>query len=464
MVGRWFAEQLGARLTVLFVPSLALVPQTVLAYRSDPRWRHQTMIVCSDPTSGRAVALHDLDLPAWVRASVTASTSQRVIEEFLGGGGPPRLIVSTYHSAPRVAAALRDAGYTADLAVNDEAHRLAGQPRAEFRSVLDERALPARRRLFLTATPVEAEAWRAEVDDDVAAPLSLDDEETFGPTIFRGSYADGIAVGRLVDYDEGKARMPQHHREALPDHVELDLSRWCTVQRQEHRLGQMPADRITALEQVPGWEWEIGLREGYRPVLDDALHGTRRGYAKGCLCGPCTDANAAYEHARTNGATTDLVDARRARGHLRLLLGRGVAQKQLARAAGVNVKTIVEVAEGVVARIRPETEEELVALTYEAAAGHVAGGRWGEMVDAGPTWKLIDWMVHRGFSKAWISREIGQDGRALQLDRHRITRTAAERVAELDRRLGRSRRPPARRAGTSLPTLEEILAATQAAS
>jgi hypothetical protein len=261
---------------------------------------------------------------------------------------------------------------------------------------------------------------------------------------------------------EGKARMPQHHREALPDH-ELDLSRWCTVQRQEHRLGQMPPERVTALEQVPGWAWEVGLREGYRPVLPDAVHGTRRGYAKGCKCDPCTEANSAYEHARTNGATTDLVDAARARGHLRLLLARA-GQKQLARAADVNVKTIVEVAEGIVARIRPETEEALLALTVEAAAAHTAHGRWGETVDAAPTWALIAWMVRRGWSKAWISREIGQGGRALQLDRDRIAKTAADKVAELDRRLGRSRRPPARGPRTALPTLEEILAAEQAVS
>ena len=75
LLGRWFAEQLAARLTVVFVPTLALVPQTVLAYRDGAAWRHQTMIVCSDESSGRAVRVDDLDLPAWARSEVTASTS-----------------------------------------------------------------------------------------------------------------------------------------------------------------------------------------------------------------------------------------------------------------------------------------------------------------------------------------------------------------------------------------------------
>lgn len=200
LLGRWFAEQLGARLTVVFVPSLALVPQTLTVYREQASWRHQAMIVCSDPTSGRAVALEDLELPAWARESVTASTSSRAVEAFLRGGGPARLIVSTYHSAPRVAAALQRAGMVADVMVCDEAHRLAGQPRREFRAVLDEAVLPARRRLFLTATPVEAAAWAGDVAD-IDAPLSLDDEELFGPTLYRATFADAVAAGRLVDYD-----------------------------------------------------------------------------------------------------------------------------------------------------------------------------------------------------------------------------------------------------------------------
>lgn len=205
LVGRWFAEQLGARLAVVFVPTLALVPQTLMAWRSDTSWCHQSMIVCSDPATGRAVSLSDLQLPAWARTTVTASTSERAVAEFLTGGGPARVIVSTYHSAPRVVAALQRAGAVADIVVADEAHRLTGRPRAEFRAVLEETALPARRRVFLTATPVEAAAWGAdiEIDDvgDIDAPLALDDESTFGPTLYRATFADAIAAGRLVGYD-----------------------------------------------------------------------------------------------------------------------------------------------------------------------------------------------------------------------------------------------------------------------
>jgi len=945
LLGRWFAEQLAARLTVVFVPSLALVPQTLMAYRSDVSWQHQSMIVCSDQTSGRAVAVDDLDLPDWARESVIASTSVATIAKFVMLRGQPRVIVSTYHSAPRVAAALQAAGAEADLVVCDEAHRLTGRPRSEFRAVLADDAVPARRRVFLTATPVEAAAWVADADEvsRIEQPLALDDEDTFGPTIYRATFADAVAAGRLVDYDvevlalraagddeepsashavltaiasgarrvltfhsrvsrarhlaatldghelaehavritaehlearhgahrraaalhrlaepedhtaavlasariltegvdvpavdtvvfaeprtsavdivqavgramrlapgktrgrvvlavtisergldedtqlsstawrhvwttlralaamdprfaqrlrdsvrnsgpggyrggpvfgagpglqltipngidldrwmlraldrtgggwwlrydlvaaharqygaarpsgtirreglaigawvihqrtlfrqgllepdraaaleelpgwawdarevawwraaatwttrhdaaapavsdferwewlrevpawpqngskaparaydnlaefivdscarrrrgelrphleraaeelpgwrwdvvdaadarmvdaladygawkkdlnpphdyvhddgeplgawitairrrhytgrlapalqlelslighhgwqplrwekgetgwrlaylalrqfvarEGTARIPYEHVEALPDH-ELNLSRWCVVQRQSHRRGQLTPDRIRVLEQIPGWQWEITVRPDleHRAVLEDVEHGERWAYARGCRCDPCCDGNAEYERRRmAGGIETDLVDAGPARAHLKMLLARGAGQKPLARAAGVNVKSIVAIAAGEVSRIRPEREALILALTHDAAAEHTGAGAWGGTVDPGPTWKLLDWMIMRGWPKAWISREIGQDGRALQLHRDRMSQMNADRIAELDRRLGRTRRPPARQRGIALPTLDQILDAERRA-
>lgn len=240
------------------------------------------------------------------------------------------------------------------------------------------------------------------------------------------------------------------------------------MQRLQQRHGRLAADRVTALEQIPGWQWEIPVRAGERPVLDDVEHGHRWAYARGCRCDPCSDANTA-EARRLAEEGTDLVDARPAREHLRRLLARGAPQTPLARAAGVNVKSIVAIARGEVSRIRPERAQLILALTVDAADEHTGAGRWGDLVDARETWRLIDWMVLRGWPKARISREIGQDGRALQLHRTRISRENAERVAALDRRLGRTRRPPTRRSsrtggGPSLPTLAEILAAEQAAA
>lgn len=958
LVGRWLAESLSARLTVVFVPSIELLAQTVLEWRSQTSWPHTAMIVCSDPTSGRAVAVNDLDLPEWTREQVRASTDVRVINRFLQDTPGPAVVFSTYHSAPRVAEALRRAGRQADLAICDEAHRLGGQPSDDFRSVLDDDALPARRRAFLTATPVEATGQLLALDDECpwaesrppSPCLSLRDETVFGRELYRARIADGISVGRLVDYDvhvlarynsdepgnrvssnvaallaagadgagrvlsfhsrvrharafaeavhglrlpdgrrvhadyiehahtfaeraakldmlrrppantlvvvasartlsegvnvpavdtvlvgdpktsareivqiagrvmraapgktrgrivlpvslgneraagldtdtvlatsvwrpawtvlralatvdprfeahlreprkssttrrgprlvtdlpvridlarwrlqmldrtgvgwwayydalrewagahghahpdvsvrhnglaigrwaeqqgssavrntlsgeqtvaletlpgwawspleaawwvawgewhaaaartnitsgarnnddaawwqvlaetaghpgqrrarqafstlasfaaatcllrrrgeltdrmraaaeqlprwqwdaladhdvvmldalaeyaawkddfnppheyvhdsvvsdgaehmnlpvgkwitalrrrklvgrlhsvlagalefvqhqhptakrlawkvrdtrwrlgllalhqyaarTGGCRMPQGHRETLPDGYDLDLSRWCTVQRLDHRRDRLDPARGAQLEAMPGWQWEVELREGYRPTLPDVEHGKRASYAKGCRCDPCTNANAAHEahreELRSAGvATTDLVDAGKARGHLRILIGRGATQKGLARAANVNVKTIAEVTNAIVVRIRPETEQMLLALTLESERAAAAPGA---RVNGKDTWAILDRLIAQGWPRSWIARELGH-GNALQLRRDSVTAGNAAKVTELAQRIG-TRTPPPRQYRKPMPALADILAAEHVA-
>jgi superfamily II DNA or RNA helicase len=934
LVGRWLAERVEAELAVVCVPSLALLPQTLTAWRMHGSgWAHRSMIVGSDPSSGRVVRVGDMGLPGWAREEVRASTSVNVIAGFMREPGR-RLIVSTYHSAPRVAAALRRAGKFADLLVCDEAHRLAGRPRSEFRAVLDEQLFRARRRVAMTATPVEAAAWQDELGDAAdAGSLSLDDIVTFGPVAYRASFADAVDAGRLVDYDvqvlanpsgsapddhlanagaavlsaardgatriltfhtrvskaadlaahldgkvcpdgrrvrawhlesahnarerqavldhlaapgqnevvvvasarvlsegvdvpavdtvvwadprtspvdvvqgtgramrtapgktrgrivltvdlgddtagldedsrfaasrwrhvwqvlralasmdprfrremerrakagmsaprsgpsltatlpegwdtqqwmlhaldstgaawwerfralerfagrhgharpaqdtdphlavwvtrqramwrdglldedriralerlpgwvwsgrdaawwraweswhrwsatpgarrpaagrdrwialagtpvggarsrwkslaefavdtcmrrrrgelpanletaaqrlpgwrwdvlpaddaamidalgeyaawkktmnvphgylhddglrlgawltsvrrrrytgrisvvlecaldmlsvrlagqgierltwdaagtgwrlgylalrqfhsrEGTCRVPYQHVESLPD-IEINLSRWCVVQRQQYRLGNLSRDRIAALEQVPGWQWEVELRPGYRPVLSGAEHGTRKAYAKGCKCDACTDANSGYEHARVNDGGTDLVDARKARGKVWMLRGQGASQKAIARAADLNVKTIAELENEVLTRIRPETEQDILALTIGQVRQFEKAGRWGGTEPAAPVLQLVEEMAALGWPKAWIAREIGQRG-ALQLGKGGTVSVGnARKIRELRQRVGSMTAPP-RGCRQELPPLDEITAGLRTAS
>lgn len=952
LVGRWLAELVNADLAVVCVPTLALLPQTLKAWRMNGSgWAHRSMIVGSDSASGRVVRVDDMALPAWAREEVRASTSVSAIAAFIRQPGTgPQLIVSTYLSAPRVAAALRLSGRTADLLVCDEAHRLAGHPRSEFRAVLDEQLFPARRRVMMTATPVEAAAWQDDLSDTASDSLSpadglgLDDINKFGPVAYRASFGDAVEAGRLVDYDvqvlaapsgadvggrsanagaavlaaardgatriltfhtrvssaldlaaqlygkqvvpggkkirslylesahnaqerqdvlellaapadevvvvcsarvlsegvdvpavdtvifadprtssvdivqatgramrtapgktrgrivltvdlgddgldddtrfaaskwrhvwrvlralasmdprfkremdrqaktpapahrsgpslaatlpdgwdtqlwmlraldragaawwarlgdlqrfaernghahpifrtdpklatwvtnqrvmyrdgaldderiralealprwvwsgndrawwrgceawqhwsatpaarqagdgpdrwaalaavpgwapgttgesryktlaeftvetclrrrrgdlpanleraagqlpgwrwdilhaddaamvdalaeyaawkktmnvphdylhddglqlgawltsvrrrrytgriglplqvalnmlaasfvgqaieqldwdnggtgwrlgylalrqfqarEHTCRVPYQHVEALPD-FELNLSRWCVVQRQQHRLGNLSPQRAAALDRVPGWQWEIDLRPGYRPVLDDVEHGMRLAYAKGCRCDPCTDTNASYAIGLERDGT-DLVDAGRARVHVRMLRAQGASQKAIARAAGVNVKTIDQLEQDIVlpaarensrgaqrirtglTRIRPETEQAILAVTIEKAR------QFEKTEPAGPVLQLVDEMVALGWPKAWIAREIGHgqgQGRALQLGKNHdtVSTNYARKIRELRQAVGSMTPPRLWRQG--MPPLAEITA------
>src|ERR1017187_7907766 len=60
--------------------------------------------------------------------------------------------ISTYQSASVVGAAMQP-GEAFDLAVFDEAHKTAGREGRNFAFALDDKNLPMRKRLFLTATP-----------------------------------------------------------------------------------------------------------------------------------------------------------------------------------------------------------------------------------------------------------------------------------------------------------------------
>ena len=222
------------------------------------------------------------------------------------------------------------------------------------------------------------------------------------------------------------------------------------MQRQQHRLGNLSPDRIAALQQVTGWQWEVELRPGYRPVLTDADHGTRKGYAKGCRCDACTDANSSYEHARVNDGGTDLVDARRARGKVWILRGQGASQKAIARAADLNIKTVAELEDAVLARVRPETERDILALTIDRVRQFEKAGRWGGTEPAAPILQLVDELVGLGWPKAWIAREIGQQ-RALQLGKGgSVSIGNARKIrGSLRRRVGSMTPPRTWRAGTA---------------
>ena len=198
LVSRWHAEASGAGVTIVFVSSLALLAQSLEEWRSPASWNFSALVVCSDPTTSRGRAERadgDVERPRWATARAKVTTNVHSVAAFLREQRErPRVIFATYHSAPAVAAGLKLAGVRADLAICDEAHRLTGQPREEFRLVLDGHRLPAARRVFMTATP------KAVPEAELPGAITMADERLFGPVAHRVSFADAIAAGLLSDY------------------------------------------------------------------------------------------------------------------------------------------------------------------------------------------------------------------------------------------------------------------------
>ena len=267
----------------------------------------------------------------------------------------------------------------------------------------------------------------------------------------------GLEVLHQYAAREGRCRMPENHTEIF-EGIQYPLYVWCRRQRHDHRYDNLDPARAAALEAVPGWLWEIQPTPRISIDIGDTRHGTRTGYVKGCRCQPCTDANrhaqaAREQRSRAGGPSTDLVSAARARGHLRILTGQGATQKGLARAADLNVKTIVDILEGDRTRIQPDTERIVLAITMnDVHQSHAPGTH----IPAAPTWQLINDMVARGWPKSWIAREAGL-GNSIQLKTDQVTAGNAQRIAELHAQLD-GITPPPRRHRTPMPPLSEITA------
>jgi superfamily II DNA or RNA helicase len=198
----WFIrEDLDAERTLVLVPSLALLKQTMREWQTaHPAKPFATLPVCSDETVGSlgddAAVSHTSDL------GVPVTTDPVQIAEFLRKRSGPRVVFSTYQSSPQIAAAFALGQVPSfDLVIADEAHRAVGPVSSDFATVLDPAAIKARRRLFMTATPrYFTGRIIKEARDSEYEIASMDDEAKFGPVFHRLSFSEAIERNLLTDY------------------------------------------------------------------------------------------------------------------------------------------------------------------------------------------------------------------------------------------------------------------------
>jgi superfamily II DNA or RNA helicase len=191
----WIAEALNAEIILVAVPSLALVRQSLtdwtrefLAHGVKPNW----LCVCSDESAGNLESdsfvgeVYDLGLPT--------HTDPTEIAAFLRTrSNGPKIVFTTYQSSKNLAAAARNARITFDLAVLDEAHKTVGVHSKRFATLLSDKKIRIRRRLFMTATE---RVFRGDRDD----VLSMDSEKDYGAKFFQLSFKNAIKQKVIADY------------------------------------------------------------------------------------------------------------------------------------------------------------------------------------------------------------------------------------------------------------------------
>ena len=196
------AEALDAQRVLVLAPTLLLVKQLrdewISKRRPDREWA--SLAVCSD--IGDGVDASEI-APAEFGAPPTTNPDD--IAAFLKKPGR-RVVFGTYASSDRIAKAQKKAGVPSfDLAVADEAHRIAGVVSAKDRSersqrvMLEEKEIKAVRRLFATATPRITGSKKTREGDDILIE-SMDDESRFGKVAHSVTFQEAVKLKRLVPY------------------------------------------------------------------------------------------------------------------------------------------------------------------------------------------------------------------------------------------------------------------------
>ncbi|WP_342450769.1 DEAD/DEAH box helicase [Streptomyces violaceorubidus] len=205
------ADALDARLVLVVVPTLDLAAQTALAWRRDGHLEHMVIVSSMDTSAHGGLAAH--------RIGSTGSAQSLAALMSVVGEEPDQLpaltVICTYDSLDKIEAT-QHARYPVppfDLAVMDEAHRIAGRPDKKWAIANDSRRILTDRRLYMTATPRSfaapdlsrsaspARQGRTSPPSDLGtAENSMDNEAVYGKKVFEYPLAQAIADGVAADY------------------------------------------------------------------------------------------------------------------------------------------------------------------------------------------------------------------------------------------------------------------------
>ncbi|WP_223875100.1 DEAD/DEAH box helicase family protein [Nanchangia anserum] len=203
----------GRARIAFFVPSLALMSQTLHEWASEYAGVFTAWSVCSDIKVNRSRArADDIADIATVDLKVPPTTDPRKLAASWQGHRDTeglQVVFATYQSIDVVHAAqeLLPVGEgDFDLIICDEAHRttgvtVAGEKESAFVRVHDDRYIAATKRLYMTATPrIFNDKVKNTASERDAVLTSMDDREIFGPLFHRLGFGDAVAAGLLTDY------------------------------------------------------------------------------------------------------------------------------------------------------------------------------------------------------------------------------------------------------------------------
>ncbi|MGV9383602.1 Helicase associated domain protein [Nonomuraea sp. NPDC003707] len=190
-IGAAVAAALAANgLRLVLAPTVMLLAQLLREYRLTlgDAALGTVLVVCSDYDAAERAGVEELQA-----LHVRVTTDPAVIAAAASQPGPVT-VLSTYASVATLSRAHHEhAMPPVDILIADEAHRTVSG--LQWRRVHDNTYLPARKRLYMTATPRKLVGARRE-----AGVVGMDDEAVYGPTVYRLGYGTARDLGLVVPY------------------------------------------------------------------------------------------------------------------------------------------------------------------------------------------------------------------------------------------------------------------------
>ena len=193
LTGYWITNELKSKRTIIAVPSLSLVKQTLDVYLREIVARGKKakwLCICSDEGIGK-----DDDIVYYTEnIGVPCQTDSEYIKNWLEENHEEEIyIFTTYQSGRIIAEVSKELDLTFDLGIFDEAHKTVGSDKKLFSHLLFEENISITKRIFMTAT----ERFYKGSKDDI---ISMDDEDIYGDIFAHMSFKEAIETGLLTDY------------------------------------------------------------------------------------------------------------------------------------------------------------------------------------------------------------------------------------------------------------------------
>ena len=193
LTGYWITQELKSKSTIIAVPSLSLVKQTLDVYLREivakgkkVKW----LCICSDEGIGSE---EDIVFKT-ENLGVPCQTDPIYIKKWLLENKDENIVIfTTYQSGRIIAEVSKDLKFKFNVGIFDEAHKTVGSDKKLFSHLLFEENIAIDKRIFMTAT----ERFYAGSKDDI---ISMDDEDIYGDTFAQMSFKEAIEMELLTDY------------------------------------------------------------------------------------------------------------------------------------------------------------------------------------------------------------------------------------------------------------------------